>query len=339
MIYIFSQKDDISTNDILAWLRFYKQPFLRINGDDQDAHQAVFDHLSTAGLRLSNEDSKTIQDEPAVFWFRRPGGNVADRLASKSFPEQSIEFPTFKSASRLLQSMHHNYAMYLRTYFHLHLNQDGNRLGSYFKTTLNKLEVLDLAQGLGLHIPASLVTNDMQLLSEFYEAHDRDIICKTLYEIIYPVGVEEEGFTIRCLTAVVEKLADLPKQFFPTLFQQNIRKKYELRVFYLKGKCYTAALFSQSNSQTETDFRNSDRNNPTRIVPYQLDEQLESQLDALMKAVGLNTGSIDLIKGIDNNYYFLEINPVGQFGFVSAPCNYGLDALIANELKTMHEAL
>lgn len=339
MIYIFSQKEDISTNDIIDWLQFYKQPFLRIDRDDQDAHQAVFDRLSATGLRIGKSGVETFQDEKAVFWFRRPGGDVANRLGSKIFPEEAIEFPNFKDDSKLLGSLHQNYAMYLRTYFHVLLNNETNSLGSYFRTSLNKLEVLDAAQQLGLNIPATVVTNDMGLLTEFYEEHDQDIICKTLYEIIYPAGVQEEGFTIRCHTAVVESLEDLPTQFFPTLFQKNIRKKYELRVFYIKGRCFTAAMFSQANAQTEIDFRNSDRENPTRIVPYQLDQQLEAQIVALMKAVGLNTGSIDLIRGTDGNYYFLEINPVGQFGFISAPCNYGLDEVIANELIDMHAAV
>lgn len=30
-----------------------------------------------------------------------------------------------------------------------------------------------------------------------------------------------------------------------------------------------------------------------------------------------------------NNFYFLEINPVGQFGMVSGPCNYKIEKLIA----------
>ena len=34
----------------------------------------------------------------------------------------------------------------------------------------------------------------------------------------------------------------------------------------------------------------------------------------------------------NDNYYFLEINPVGQYGMVADPCNYELDKLIAKYL-------
>ena len=51
-----------------------------------------------------------------------------------------------------------------------------------------------------------------------------------------------------------------------------------------------------------------------------------------MKEVGLNSGSIDILKGTDGKYYFLEINPVGMFEFISAPCNYNFPKLIAQTL-------
>ena len=35
-----------------------------------------------------------------------------------------------------------------------------------------------------------------------------------------------------------------------------------------------------------------------------------------MNVLKLNTGSLDFIKAKDGNYYFLEINPTGQFGMM-----------------------
>lgn len=53
-----------------------------------------------------------------------------------------------------------------------------------------------------------------------------------------------------------------------------------------------------------------------------------------MADLDLNCGSIDMILGNDGLYYFLEVNPVGQFGMVSGPCNYYLERKIANFLCT-----
>ena len=94
------------------------------------------------------------------------------------------------------------------------------------------------------------------------------------------------------------------------------------------------AIFSQNDKQTEVDFRRYNKSKPNRNVPYQLPKSIELLLDILMKKINLDNGSIDII--VDNNgkYYFLEINPVGQFGMVSIPCNYYLEKKIANYLAT-----
>ncbi|CEJ68525.1 hypothetical protein BN1195_00813 [Chryseobacterium oranimense G311] len=49
------------------------------------------------------------------------------------------------------------------------------------------------------------------------------------------------------------------------------------------------------------------------------------------------TGSIDMIKGRDGNYYFLEVNPSGQFRMTSLPCNYNLHFEVAKFLKKINK--
>ncbi len=56
-----------------------------------------------------------------------------------------------------------------------------------------------------------------------------------------------------------------------------------------------------------------------------------------MDKIGLNCGSIDMIRGTDGKYYFLEVNPNGQFGMVSSPCNLGLYKLVAETLIAKDE--
>lgn len=97
------------------------------------------------------------------------------------------------------------------------------------------------------------------------------------------------------------------------------------------------AIFSQSNSQTNVDFRKYDDKLPNRCVPYILPNKIENALRDLMNSLNLNTGSIDLIVDTQDNYYFLEINPVGQFGMVSQPCNYYLEKKVAEYLVQNNE--
>ena len=92
------------------------------------------------------------------------------------------------------------------------------------------------------------------------------------------------------------------------------------------------AIFSQNDKQTKIDFRNYNDDRPNRYVPYLLPVSIEKKITKLMQKLNLTTGSVDLIKDIKGNYVFLEINPVGQFGMVSGPCNYYLEKRIAEFL-------
>lgn len=53
-----------------------------------------------------------------------------------------------------------------------------------------------------------------------------------------------------------------------------------------------------------------------------------------MTKVEMNSGSIDMIVTLNNNYVFLEVNPVGQFWQVSYLCNYYLEKKIAHYLRS-----
>ena len=112
---------------------------------------------------------------------------------------------------------------------------------------------------------------------------------------------------------------------FPTKLQSKIDKKFELRIFYIDDVFFSMAIFSQSDNKTTVDFRNYNFKKSNRNVPYKLPINIESSLRNLVKELNLKTCSIDMLVSKDEDYYFLEINPVGQFGMVSKPCNYYLE--------------
>ena len=92
------------------------------------------------------------------------------------------------------------------------------------------------------------------------------------------------------------------------------------------------AIFSQSDEKTKTDYRNYNRVKPNRNVPYKLPQDVEDKICLFMDASGLDTGSIDIIKSTDGRYVFLEVNPCGQFDWLSGNCNYYIEQKIAHYL-------
>ena len=188
-----------------------------------------------------------------------------------------------------------------------------------------------IAKECGLLIPETLITSNKINAINFI-GEKKDVITKAISETIM-LFIEGVG-AIQSYTNPVSKkdMKAFDELIFPSLFQKNIRKRYELRVFYLDGEFYSMAIFSQSNPKTKNDFRYYDETQKNRFVPYTLPTAIKVRLELFMQKKGYKTGSIDILVDHNGDFIFLEVNPIGQFGMVSFPCNYQLEKKIAEYL-------
>jgi len=200
-----------------------------------------------------------------------------------------------------------------------------NCLGSRFYGFPNKLIQLELATNLGLMVPGSLVFSEQLRIQGLQY---RDFITKPIQEVFNMVNKNEyyRSYTGR----VNEKDLELNKGCFPFLLQEYINKRFELRIFYLQGKIYACAIFSQQDEKTKLDFRINSES--LRMVPFQLPYFIEIKLKNLMHELKLVTGSIDMIYSNAGEYVFLEVNPVGIFDNISYLTNGFFHKKIANYL-------
>lgn len=194
---------------------------------------------------------------------------------------------------------------------------------------INKIEVLIAAKNAGLKTPDTQITTSKYVLEEFMTKHDKIIIKPLSNPIFFSDKKDRYGMYTKELSYNI--LKSVPLHFFPILTQQHIEKDFEVRSFYIDKNFYSAAIISQDDEKTKVDFRNYNKETPNRVIPFQLPTSIEHQLQILMQNMSLDTGSIDIIYS-KGEYYFLEINPVGQFDMISTPCNYNLDEKIAKYL-------
>ena len=204
-------------------------------------------------------------------------------------------------------------------------------LGDPFIMGLNKLRVLRIARSIGINVPKSWVLTKKVDVEKIMSGVSAGLITKPIEEGFYYFS---EDYAYNVLTSRIDNrfIESLPKTFPPSLFQEEIKKEFEIRSFYLDGEFFSMAIFSQDDKQTEVDYRNYNRYHPNRVNSYNLPIKIQRQLKNLFEKIGLNCGSVDLIKTVDGDFVFLEINPVGQFGMVSIPCNYNLEYLVAKWL-------
>jgi ATP-GRASP peptide maturase of grasp-with-spasm system len=183
-----------------------------------------------------------------------------------------------------------------------------------------------------LEIPETIITSQKSDVIQFQKMHSASgIITKAISDAL---TLQQKDDLYMAFTEEVgsETLDLIPELFYPSLFQRKVKKLFDVRIFFLQKKYFPMAIFSQKSSQTKVDFRKYNLLRPNRTVPFSLPNDVRNKLIKLMKKLMINSGSIDLVYGADGKYYFLEINPVGQFGMVSLPCNYYIEKYIASNL-------
>jgi ATP-GRASP peptide maturase of grasp-with-spasm system len=325
MILIFSTSDDFSTTMVAEWLIRYNKKYIQINGDD---HTTRFDHYDiTNGKLIITQKGKHINllDADSI-WYRRRGITLKSLRLSRTgyFSNVLHDIPSYhvRHNEREFQSLM-DFVFYV-------LQGKSRVLGNYFHSTPNKLRVLEMAKKHGLMIPESYVVTTRAGLKAL-PARSGSMITKALSDGVY-VMTKKYGYYSYTEKLKPEFIKALPGSFFPSLIQPEIRKKYELRVFCLHDQVYSMAIFSQRSKGTQTDFRKAGPGDTFRSVPYRLPAHIGKILLRLLKELQLNTGSFDLIVDVNNNYIFLEVNPVGQFTMTSNPCNYYLEKKVAEIL-------
>lgn len=309
MIIVFSISNDATTQLVLEWLRQQGQAFVFVNETNPiTQYQLYIGPQGTQVQFVVNDRSINSQDITAVWYRRNPlqfAATIPEGLPTV-FKHQLAGFIQYE-ATDFRQIL----------YRILEPKCPVNRGGD---AQINKLWVLQEAARLGIRIP------DTQVFTDTIPSGLHHHIVKPIHNGLAFFYQDE---MCRLLTQpFVQETAN----GFPTLVQVQVPKQFEVRSFYLRGKLYSIAMFTQQNDATVIDYRNYDYAKPARCVPFKLPRSLTVKLRQLMKALQLQSGSIDLICGTDNELYFLEVNPIGQFGNVSHHGNYYIEKAIAKIL-------
>ncbi|MCC8198754.1 MAG: hypothetical protein LIP06_09350, partial [Tannerellaceae bacterium] len=193
---------------------------------------------------------------------------------------------------------------------------------------VNKPNVLYCAAKVGLHIPQTIITSSNSKIGNHLLNKGR-LLCKTLGDG-FSLKVHNKNYFIA--PQLFNNTKKLPEIFFPSLTQEYIDKNIDIRIFYLNKTFFAGAIFSQLAEITKIDFRITTLDmKPLRIAPIELDPETQKKLISLMDKIHLNIGVIDMVLYKDE-YYFLEINPCGQFGELANVCGYNIYQEIANYL-------
>ncbi|MGK9119043.1 grasp-with-spasm system ATP-grasp peptide maturase [Olivibacter jilunii] len=323
MVLLLTGDGDLASDVVVNVLDNLKHPFFRINSFDlleEDFNISVSNNKKSLIVRGNEIDISSV----GAVWYRKFGffrkskvyNHIKERFGGDFADNISKEF------SSVLGGV-------------VGLLKNKEWLTSPDAINLNKLEVLLEAKEVGMDIPDSHILTSKSVFNK--EEAFNAFITKSIKDPWIIRNMKDLSDIYTMFTSVIDHndIAEMPTSYFPSLIQRKIDKEYEVRVFFLIRKFYSMAIFSQSDDQTKVDFRRYNWNIPNRTIPYLLPKEIEKKLMKLVKKLKLNCCSIDLIKGKDGKYYFLEINPTGQFGMVDFPCNYNLHYNVAKTLADL----
>lgn len=308
------------TDPVIDWLIYNKASFVKVTFQDLISKKNNCSiNVNTGEFWINGIE---ISSQINVIWFRRFEDDLRVDLPKK--------FPTDRAAFELKYE-----AQDLMKYLFIRF-KDKTWLPTANGIALNKLEVLYYAKKYNLRMPKTIVCNNKSHLLKFYKECNKEVITKPIKHSGYFVK-EDKTYRIYTNNITDTFINSLPDNFVSTLFQEKIKCKFEIRVFYIDGSFFATAIIIDKKNKNQVDVKLNFETNNINWVPYNLPEEYENKLDSFFKSIELNTCSFDVILSEDDEYIMLELNPGGQYGAPSERCNYKIDEKIAKWLIKQDE--
>ncbi|MBF6331209.1 MvdC/MvdD family ATP grasp protein [Nocardia transvalensis] len=191
------------------------------------------------------------------------------------------------------------------------------------RTACRKIVQLETARRSGFAVPETLITNDPDEARSFVGSRPGAVVYKR-------TGTGRATFSETRLVTP----ADLGRletiRSAPTTFQDYIEADCDLRVVWIDGVEWAVRIDSQSgvgrvDSRLDTSVE---------FAPARLPAAVSKSLATLMGALGLAFGVLDIRLGADGEYWFLEVNPQGQFAYLEIKTGLPIFESLANFLVT-----
>ncbi|AZA77413.1 ATP-grasp ribosomal peptide maturase [Chryseobacterium sp. G0186] len=310
MILCITHSQDFYTIDLFfQYLSSHNIPYFRLNSDQLNHLQKI--SINQNSFEITDESGKTIHsDNIKGVWHRK-----AWRITVPEELDQEYE------------------RIFLNEYGNLRYNlittlENIPWINPYEKEKKidgNKMLQLKIAERNNLTIPQTLFSNDDEKITVFFHQYCAGKAIAKLHGVTQKtMNGENMMSTMIIEDETLEHLSDLA--YCPMIFQPYIEKEYELRIMYVDGAFFTGKI----NNSTNADWRLSDEN--YFWSAYELPDPVKMNLTSMMKEMGLYMGAIDMIKGQDGEYYFLEVNPQGEWGMLQKELGFPIAERIADNL-------
>ena len=316
MLLVVTNKSDLACDYLILRLKERNISFRRLNTED---YGKIFHiNISLGGHRASYEivfsDGSLIREsEVKAVYFRQPvSPDVSSYVAEadRTFAQREVK-ELLRSLWRLIDHnkwLNHPKQLWLAS---------------------NKVEQLTVAQRLGFRIPSTCISSDVPIIRQFIDTHKGRVICKAVKH-----GFLRQGRNVKTATTqrigpdFINHICDYAP--VPMIFQEEILKAFDIRVTIVGSSIFATEIHSQDHPETVVDWRLWDVYDfDLRHEAIELPTTLADLCRQITQHYGLKYAAIDLIQTVQGEFFFLELNPNGQWAWIEQKAGYPIrDALI-----------
>jgi glutathione synthase/RimK-type ligase-like ATP-grasp enzyme len=195
----------------------------------------------------------------------------------------------------------------------------------------DRFTVMQFAKQSGFRIPDTIISNDGAELKRFYVEHNGQVISKVLnHHNIASTGNRYSIFSHFVTKEDISLLDDLEP--CPFIFQEMINRTREVRITLVGSELFATELDLTDTKAPLYDIHRIGVDNIRKYAISLPDEYKKKCID-LINSLGLTYGTIDLIQSIDDEYYFLEVNSVGDWYWIEKCTQQPITQAIVNMIK------
>jgi MvdC family ATP-grasp ribosomal peptide maturase len=310
MILCITHSQDFYNIDLFfEYLASKNIPYFRLNSDRMNHLQKI--SVNEDSFELTDESGNTIHSKDIKgVWHRKAWGIPVPEELDEDYKK------IFLSG---YANLRYNLITVLENIPWINPYENERKIDG------NKMLQLKIAKEHQLTVPETIFSNDEEKITAFFHefcngkavAKLHSLTAKTMSgeNLISTMIIEED---------TLEHIADIA--YCPMIFQPYIDKEYELRIVYIAGEFFTGKI----NNSENADWRLAQGNYVWSA--YELPENIKAGLASMMEEMGLYIGAIDMIRGKDGEYYFLEVNPQGEWGMLQKELGFPIAEKIADNL-------
>lgn len=308
MLLLIANSRDFATDFVVAELRRRGEPYERLDLDLAEKDHISLDPIRRA-LRIVRQDRDRVISETDLsgVLYRAPT-HLRESSAARHDPEDLLARHQWAAFARSLMVFDHA------------------RWMNYPKHTFaaeNKPFQLALASRLGFKTPATVVGNYVPSKSPQFKHR---LAVKALDTFLIRTQGVDAFFYTQLLDPDEAAAANL--QQMPVIMQEAFDDKIDIRVTVVGEKCF-AVTITRNEQGIAGDWRLT--KDSATFAPIDLPHAIRKLCIALTRELGLVFGAIDLIQS-RGEYYFLEINPTGEWAWLVETAGQRIDCAITDWL-------